>query len=741
MAGVWCAAALASAAWVGAAVAETPSSAIAWEPLYEPGSGGWITDVSVSPHDASRVLVAGDMLGVGVSRDGGLTWDSTFGFKSWEIGSVTWHPTLPDTVWAGTMSGPYVSHDGGVNWSPARSGMGAAARWNYSTPIEKVLFDPSDAETLLAVGGSQRGWSSPGSPKWGAVWRSTDGGANWSQLSTITHNGGAAAVLDAAFAAGSSDTVYAAAAGGGFYRSVDGGASWTRRVSGLPHANVRAIAAHPTQADTVYAALGPSGSTPGGVYVSTNGGGAWGLVDTGLPQDTSSNTGFTSGFEAVAIDPGDAGRLFTADTSWLSRGVYRSVNGGAWTKANAGNPSTFYPAGFSPNVLTVSSHDGDVLFAGNSESVTRSVDGGATWSDVTSTSLGGGRWRGTGFSGLVSTNVEFHPTDPQRFVVQGLDAGKLLVTSDGGASWRRQGGDAYNWGGGQDAAFAGEYAYATFGQFGQFHGIGRSTDGGTTWSTLHGAARGLPELRAWAEPAGVYADRTDGRRVWAVIDGDLYRSGDAGESWSASLTTDTLRHIAADPRDGDTFYVSGEGGVFRTSDGVNFAALPLAGGPASAKRGQMDVDGQGRLYLAAHDGTGNAGHGVWRYDPVTQDWDLLFAKSYAVDVAVDPTNPLRLAVATNDQPFHDETAADGVWLSFDGGATWTQQNLGLAMLRGATIAWNPHVPGQLIFGTNGRGFFAATVPEPASLVALLAVGAAALRRHPRGATTPAERTR
>src|SRR3972149_924650 len=52
-----------------------------WEALYEPGSGGWISSVAVSPHDPKRVLVGGDMLGVGLSEDGGDSWQSTFGFS------------------------------------------------------------------------------------------------------------------------------------------------------------------------------------------------------------------------------------------------------------------------------------------------------------------------------------------------------------------------------------------------------------------------------------------------------------------------------------------------------------------------------------------------------------------------------------------------------------------------------------------------------------------------------------
>jgi hypothetical protein len=55
---------------------------ITWEPLYEPGSGGRMTGIEVSPHNGNHIVLTGDMLGVGVSFDGGDTWNSGFGLDS-----------------------------------------------------------------------------------------------------------------------------------------------------------------------------------------------------------------------------------------------------------------------------------------------------------------------------------------------------------------------------------------------------------------------------------------------------------------------------------------------------------------------------------------------------------------------------------------------------------------------------------------------------------------------------------
>ncbi len=89
---------------VATAAAETQKEVpLHWDPLYEPGCGGWITSVAVSSHDSKRILVGGDVMGVGLSEDGGESWQSTFGFRMWEINDFTFHPSGPKVAWAPTL--------------------------------------------------------------------------------------------------------------------------------------------------------------------------------------------------------------------------------------------------------------------------------------------------------------------------------------------------------------------------------------------------------------------------------------------------------------------------------------------------------------------------------------------------------------------------------------------------------------------------------------------------------------
>ena len=321
------------------ALGSLASENLCWEPVGEPNCGGWVTSLEASPHDGRRLLMGGDMLGAGVSTNGGETWQATFGFTSWEINDATWHPTEPKVAWLGTLMGPYQSTDGGVHWTPRRHGFPEPLHFGYSAPVEKVLFDPNDASRLIAIGGSSRGWDLPGPrPLWGAVWESRDGGESWRKLTTIGADGSTddagqgVNVYGAGFAAGSSDTLYAVAPAAGFFVSRDGGRSWRKHNAGLPHGAARRVAAHPAIKDTVFLALGNGRSAktgpflPGGIFKSTDGGEHWASISAGLNQKSDANENFTSRYEAFAVSPSNP------DVTYNLSG-FRPLENGAWHQA------------------------------------------------------------------------------------------------------------------------------------------------------------------------------------------------------------------------------------------------------------------------------------------------------------------------------------------------------------------------------------------------------------------------
>jgi photosystem II stability/assembly factor-like uncharacterized protein len=697
---------------------------LTWAPLGEPGSGGWMTGCRVSPHDPKRVLVSGDMLGIGLSTDTGDSWHSTFGLRSWEIGDLSWHPTQPNVVWAGTMSGPYLSEDGGQTWQERRNGFPPIGEYYYSAPIERVLFDPNDETRLLALGGSSRRWSSPGEPAWGALWESRDGGTSWSRLTTLTAQGGSGEdkakgvnIVSGTFAAKSSKDLMVALDGQGVWLSRDGGRTFTKTNKGLPHGNVERVVAHPSDPNTFWAVFGnmvPEGKEciPGGVYKTADLGKTWTSINEGLSRRTHQDSNLCARYKGFAVAMSNPDVMYVGETAWNNGAIYGTRDGGkSWrvlaVRDNVGQDglaehrgafrvATAYFSGLSATVMEVDPANPDVAWALGSEHILGTTDGGKTWQDRGNIKMGEGRWRGRGFSGLCSVSFRFDPNRKGRALLSAMDAGKLWESQDDLESWKYGGMEPWPWGGGKETTIAGDSAYATFGQFGSFHGIGRTTDGGKTWRTLHGEKHGLPENGAHAEVGGVYARPDQPPKVWVVIAGKLYASEDGGERFSPAGDASGLFTIAGDPNRPERFVIGSEGGVLETKDGGR--AFSNIGGPKPSFR--VTVDHLGRVVAIGYRIDQHAG--VWRFDG--KAWTRLFDDHHTSNVAVDPRDPRRLAVVTNDDPYHDVSRATGVWLSSDDGESFAQANDGLDVLRAHAVAFDPHSP-RLVIGTQGRGYY------------------------------------
>ncbi|MCF8224767.1 MAG: hypothetical protein K9J30_02685 [Bacteroidales bacterium] len=682
---------------------------IHWQPLGEPGSGGAITDIAFSPYDQNHILVAGDVLNAAYSRDGGNTWHPTFGFKSNEIAAFTFHPADSSVIWVGTMSGPYKSMDGGTHWIEKRNGMDPVGSYAYTCPIQKILFDPKDTDRLLAFGGNMRDWNSPGNPKWNVVWESRNGGETWVQFSkagSMIKPG----ITNAEYAG--NKRIVLSARKQGVFISDDDGKTWKLANTGLPTRDVLWVTVNPKNPSVMYAALNNYRVNdlyhPGGIYISQDGGANWKNSSHGIERTSNADSVLASHFRSIKIAPTNTKILYTSNSGWANSGVYKSIDGGkSWNvilnKSSTGNfPRVFYPqSGPELYAFSIDPSDENTMIGGNWEYVLKTADGGQTWEDIMSdTTLTPGYFKGNGFSGLVASNFEFNPFDPDHAVLQAWDDGKFIQSNDNLESWKSGGKGMWRHNGGNDVSFAGNNGniiYCTTGQYG-FDGVWKTTDRGSTWK--HFPLSSFIGAKPDNQPIGIYTLQDHPDIAWVVLADRIYQTLDGGSSWFEIFAAEGMKYIAEDRNNPFTFYVNSTLGVFKTIDGKIFKLMH--GSPANGDKIYCVSGDSPALYVTKWR-TGNGEEGLWKFDG--SDWILLKKDYYIYDVAVHPKNQDILVVSTNDHPYHDVMNNSGISLTIDGGKSWTLQNKNLPMLKGEVIRFNPHQPNQLILGTGGRGFF------------------------------------
>ncbi|HVF43188.1 MAG TPA: hypothetical protein VM936_09265 [Pyrinomonadaceae bacterium] len=294
----------------------------------------------VGPHRAGRVTAVAGVPGRAdvyyFATPGGGVWKTTGGGTVWEpvfdaarvssIGALALAPSNPDIVYVGTGEetegdGIYKSTDGGKTW--ANVGL-RDTRYIYS-----IIVDARDPNAVLV--------GSYGDPVSGAargIYRTTDGGKTWRQ---VLSTGDRAGIADMCAAPDEPRTVYAASRSNRpepndkrppvdsqIFKSTDGGATW-RQLSGagLPGEwrGRIGVAAAP-KAGRVYAVMNQ------GFFRSDDGGEHW-------TRSTADARVVGSGFFGRTFaDPRDADTVYVMQTS-----TYRSTDGGRTFEAWKGTPS------------------------------------------------------------------------------------------------------------------------------------------------------------------------------------------------------------------------------------------------------------------------------------------------------------------------------------------------------------------------------------------------------------------
>ena len=180
----------------------------------------------------------------------------------------------------------------------------ASAKERESVWMCFITLDPSDSNTVFT--GSYR------------VWRTRDDGENWHVVSPKL-DGSSISAIEVAPA--NPKRVYVATENGGFFRSRDGGDTWSPNLSSsmLPGHTITRLESHPHNADLVIATVANFGHSH--VYRTSDGGLTWEDVDQGQLPDVPHHVAVIRGDELDKVYVGNDAGVFVLDTTsgrWMN---------------------------------------------------------------------------------------------------------------------------------------------------------------------------------------------------------------------------------------------------------------------------------------------------------------------------------------------------------------------------------------------------------------------------------------
>ena len=337
--------------------------------------------------------------GVSVSSDEGATWTNTGIAKSIGLSLST---DNEGNVYAGTsFDGAFVKPVQGAN---NRSAKWRPLAWSHIRNCNcqeghAIAIDPNDDEHIFFTTND------------GGLLVSEDGGENWSELSA--KGLGARAPRSVGFDPSNPKRIYVGGyTGNGFWRTSDGGKTWTRSFFGPPNV-------YPTQP-----VVDPIDGT---VYVATLSMGVYKSLDFGatfkrIDQAAGAAPGvfLNIGGRGLTMDPNNRHTLFLAARG---RGTWKTVDGGAsWAKLDP----TFALS------VTVDPSNSNVVYAAGDPSsgdpgVIKSFDGGNSF--VPS----GYGLPGTSQSARTGA-LQVNPRDPNQLFI-GFEGDGVYTSSDAGSTW------------------------------------------------------------------------------------------------------------------------------------------------------------------------------------------------------------------------------------------------------------------------------------------------------------------
>lgn len=652
--------------------------------------GGRITDIECPPGNPGTIYVGAATGGIMKTEDSGATWENLFGnVPVISIGDIAIDPDSPEIIYAGTGeanassfsflgNGIYKSTDAGQTWQH----MGL----ENSAYIGRVIVDYSLSQRIFVAAcgnlfsaSDERG-----------VYRSLNGGQTWERVLFINDSTSAIdlvqhptnpQILYAAMWERCRGLTYRRSFGqsSGIWKSSNGGTTWTELTNGLPKGNYVGrigLSIAKSNPDILYAFYDLANEEVA-VYQTINGGQAWTRTNDWALYGMNSNFGWY--FGQIRVDPADPNHVFVMGVPLFST----SNGGNTWTDnwdTHVDHHAMFFDE---TTGRILEGNDGGLYFSDNN---------GSSWEKINNLPLtqfyaidvdnqlpqriyGGTQDNNTirTLSGATSDWAPFLGGDGMYTLVDYTDSDILYAESqwgylnrsfDGGNTMEyigdKMANDRVNWS--APLAMHPEDPYILY--FGTYR-IWKSTDYGSSWEAISGdLTHGYNDYFYTLTTIAISAVNP------AIIltgsgDGKVYVSDDNGQTWrdiSAGLPDRWITHVAADPFDMQTIYVTLSG--FRWDE-------PLPHVFKSTNLGQSWTDISSNLPEF----------------PVN-------------DIALDPDLPGRIIVGTDA----------GLYGTTDGGQTWSWIWNSLPAV--PICALKVHVPSRtIVAGTYGLSAYKASLDE------------------------------
>ena len=611
--------------------------------------------------------------------------------------------------------------------------------------ITCVASDPTDANIIYVGTGERRGQGLRGQ----GVWKTSDGGANWSQLSSsidlnyidtiIVRNENGIGAVYAGGGRAFSNGAYSGV--NGLQKSTDGGSTWTEVLGEISAGSNH----HVTDLE-----LDSNNRLIVGTRTNTfnEGGGQVFYSDDGSTF-TQFNLGALGSFDRTFVDvsPSDPNILYVmmenGSTGYITYIAKSSDAGNTWTQISIaedenGNPFGDYQGSMDYwGLLGIDPNDPNTIYAAGALSIFKSTDSGTNWTEIS-------EWRGTGFS------QPYVHADHHNIVF--IDSDKILFSNDGGVFLTTDGGNTFTMkndnmvttqfystaihpttsdyvlGGAQDngtwrlntagkqegsEVYGGDGAYTHIDQVDPTYQFSATTYGNIVRSTNGGASFGLYSnvTNADGTDAGFFINPSviDGvnKAMYVTFDNNSilrqkdYTALTNHDFININLGAGASAYKVSPHTSGVLFVATAGGRVFKIVDAHtdNYSITEISPGVTSGYISSIDVGKDDNQILITL-----SNYGI---DSIFETISGGGANGW-VNVEGDlPDMPVRWGLYNRDNFNQVAIATEvGVWVSDDitsSSVVWNPSNDGLANTRVDMLAMNSN--GEMSAGTFGRGQF------------------------------------